>query len=104
MLCFIETSLFTKRVKALMNDDDFREFQEFLCLNPRAGPVIAGSGGIRKIRWQRQNHGKRGGVRIMYYWSGGSGIIRLLFIFAKGEQDNLTHEQLKMLRSLIETW
>ncbi len=49
-MVFIETSVFTRQVKALLNDEEYGEFQEELADNPDAGDVIAGTGGLRKVR------------------------------------------------------
>ena len=54
MLSFIETRLFTRLVATYLNDDEYRALQEELARNPDAGPVVPGSGGVRKIRWAAQ--------------------------------------------------
>ena len=64
---FVETPLFTRLVKKLLNDDEYRELQEVLIYRPDLGDVIQGTGGLRKIRWMRKGRGKRGGVRVIYY-------------------------------------
>ncbi|MFA6599275.1 MAG: type II toxin-antitoxin system RelE/ParE family toxin [Ignavibacteriaceae bacterium] len=98
----IETSVFTKRLKTLLPDEDYRILQNELILNPGKGKIIGGSGGLRKIRWSIPGKGKSGGVRIIYYWAGTKDIILMLLIYSKNEQDNLTDEQLKILKSLVE--
>jgi hypothetical protein len=57
---------------------------------------------LRKLRWGAQGKGKRGGVRLIYYWAVQSEQILMLLMYAKNEQDNLTAEQLKVLRRIIE--
>ncbi len=69
---------------------------------PDFGPVIPGSGGLRKIRWSLAGRGKRGGVRTIYYWAVNADQILMLFVYAKNEQDDLTAEQLKVLRKIVE--
>jgi hypothetical protein len=66
------------------------------------GVIIQGSGGLRKIRWAISGRGKRGGVRTIYYWAVKKDQILLLLMYAKNEQDNLTQDQLKVLRGIIE--
>ncbi len=66
-MTFKETSVFTRQVRKLIPDDEYREFQQELIFNPVAGAVIKGSGGLRKIRWRSASKGKRGGIRIIYY-------------------------------------
>jgi mRNA-degrading endonuclease RelE of RelBE toxin-antitoxin system len=61
-----------------------------------------GSGGLRKIRWAESGKGKSGGVRIIYYWLKSKKIILMLLIYSKNERDDLTNEQLKILKSLVQ--
>ena len=71
-------------------------------MRPDAGDLIPGGGGLRKIRWSAQGRGKRGGVRVIYYWAVRQEQILMLLIYAKNERDDLTVEQLKVLRRIIE--
>lgn len=98
----IETSFFTKKLKLLLSDEEYREFQNDLILNPTKGPVIKGSGGLRKIRWKSSGRGKSSGVRIIYYYVKKNEIILLLLIYGKNEQEELSAAQLKELKSLVE--
>lgn len=101
-MVIIKTSIFTRQVLALLSDDEYRQLQMTLALHPDKGTVIPGSGGLRKTRWSITGRGKRGGVRIIYYWAVVQDKILMLFMYAKNEQDNLTPEQLKVLRKLVE--
>jgi len=65
---FVETPIFTRRVQEYMDDEESGEMQAFLTLRPDAGNVIKGSGGMRKLRWAGSGRGKRGGLRVIYYW------------------------------------
>jgi hypothetical protein len=76
--------------------------QTILVIRPDAGDLIPGSGGLRKLRWGLQSHGKRGGVRVIYYWAVRQDCILMLLLCAKNEKDNLSAEQLKVLRKMIE--
>jgi hypothetical protein len=98
----VETSIFTRQVQTLLSDDDYRQLQTALALHPDLGAVIPGSGGLRKTRWATHGHGKRGGVRVIYYWMVARDKILMLFLYAKNEQDDLTPEQLKVLRKIVE--
>ncbi len=98
----IETSFFTKRISSLLSDEEYRNLQNELILNPEKGKVIRGSGGLRKIRWGISGRGKSGGVRIIYYWILKKDTILMLLVYPKNEQDNLTSSQLKILKSLVE--
>jgi hypothetical protein len=61
-----------------------------------------GGGGLGKIRWGAQGRGKRGGVRVIYFWAVQQDRILMLLMYVKNEQDSLTANQLKVLRGIIE--
>ena len=98
----IETTIFTKRIRSLLTEEEYRNLQNELILNPEKGKVIRGSGGLRKIRWGISGKGKSGGVRIIYYWIIKKKTILMLLVYPKNEQDDLTSSQLKILKSLVE--
>jgi len=99
---FVETQIFTKDIVELLPDEDYRMLQLALALRPEAGAVIRGSGGIRKLRWSVPGRGKRGGVRIMYYWAKAEDVVYMLLAYVKNRQENLTPQQLKVLRALVQ--
>ena len=99
----VETPIFTKRVKEILSEEEYRLFQIKLIDDPEAGRIIQSSGGIRKIRWSGSGRGKRGGSRILYYWYNRRGVILMLFIFKKNEKDDLTKAQLEDLKKIVET-
>lgn len=101
-MIIIETSIFSRQVQALLSDEEYRQLQLALILQPDMGAVIPGSGGLRKARWSLAGRGKRSGVRTIYYWAVLDNQILMLLMYAKNEQDNLTREQLKVLRRIIE--
>ena len=103
-MIFIETPIFTADLNELLSDDEYAAFQQYLADNPRLGDVIQDTGGLRKIRWAANEKGKRGGVRVIYYYLTVDAQIRLLLIYKKGIQDNLTEKQKKILRKLNEGW
>ena len=98
----IETTIFTKKIKTLLSDEEYRNLQNELILNPEKGKVIRSSGGLRKLRWGLSGRGKSGGVRVIYYWIQQKEIILMLLVYPKNEQDNLTSSQLKVLKALVE--
>ena len=77
-MIIVETTVFTKLIGQLMDDDRYRELQALLIENPEIGDLIQGSGGLRKIRWKLTGRGKRGGVRVIYYWAVSVDQIRML--------------------------
>lgn len=99
---FLETSLFTKQLKTLFNDDEYQKIQKYLIKTPDAGDLIRGSGGIRKLRWSLGTHGKSGGVRIIYYWEVADELFFMLLMYPKNKAQNLTQAQLKYLREIVE--
>lgn len=104
IMIFIETDFFTEDVQKLLNDDEYGRLQIFLTLNPLNGDVIPETGGLRKIRWVAEGTGKRGGVRVIYYYRASESEIRLLLIYKKGINDDLTAQEKAMLRMLNARW
>lgn len=103
-MVIIETSIFTRLIRELMNDDEYRDLQVALVDRPDSGDLITGGGGLRKIRWKLEGQGKRGGVRVIYYWVVSDEQIRLLYVYPKNKQENLTADQLAALRKIVERW
>ena len=97
----IETPIFTKKITSILSDDEYSNMQWLLAINPEAGPVIPGGGGIRKLRWRASGKGKRGGIRVIYYVYARDQKIYLLYPYKKSEQEDLTHKQLRMLREYV---
>ncbi len=97
-----ETSVFTRRLHKLLDDESYRLLQLKLLLQPEAGVVIRGTRGLRKVRWQPSGRGKRGGVRIVYYWAAPQQVLLMLYVFGKNEKDDLTSTQRSVLRQLVE--
>ncbi len=86
-----------------MGDSEYGRLQAALVLQPDIGDLIPGTGGLRKVRWSEQSRsrGKRGGVRVIYYWFRPDSVIYLLLAYSKTERDDLTAEQKRVLRKLI---
>ena len=101
-LIFKETSFFTRHASELLPDEELNALQWALMANPESGDLIRGSGGLRKLRWAGSGRGKRGGLRVIYYWHISGSVILLLLAYPKNTQENLTPAQLKALKSIIE--
>ncbi len=99
---FIETPLFSRIVRDYFSDDEYTALQLSLVMNPEAGSIIRGGGGIRKLRWGAAGRGKRGGYRVIYYWKNKVGEIWLLTMYAKNEKENISHEMLRKFREEID--
>ena len=101
MAVFVETSVFTRKVRELFPEEEYRLLQVALLRKPDIGTVIPGSGGIRKLRWGAPGRGKRGGARIIYYRHVPGDIFFMLLAYPKNERDDITVDQVKELRRLV---
>lgn len=101
---FIEVPLFTKRWKEIgLDDKELRNLQLLLLMDPQAGPVMEGTGGIRKVRFPLLNRGKSGSVRVCYTDFEEYEVIYLITAFEKKQQENLTAEEKSILKKLVKT-
>ena len=98
---FVETLVFTRAIQDHLSDEEYRGLQLALLLRPEQGSVIQGTGGLRKVRWKARGRGKRGGVRVIYYWIAAEETIYMLFLYEKSGQSDLTPAQAKVLRQLV---
>jgi len=99
---FFETSIFTKLIEKLISDKEYHLLQLQLSVRPESGDVIKGSGGIRKLRWAGSGRGKRGGIRVIYYYFTEDDQIYMLYAYTKSKKDDLTADQVKQLKQLVE--
>jgi hypothetical protein len=98
---FIETSVFTRQIKNLLSEDSYIKLQQWIVDSPQRGNMIRGGGGCRKIRWMTPGQGKRGGIRVIYYWQKQTSQIFMLLAYPKNEATNLSQEQIALLGELI---
>jgi hypothetical protein len=100
---FIELPPFERHRKNYLTDERFRSFQQMLMENPEAGDVIEGTGGLRKVRFadEKRGKGKRGGLRVIYYWWLSGKQFWLYTVYNKDEMDDLTATQRKILKELL---
>lgn len=98
---FIETTVFTRTILALLSDDEYRLLQTELMENPERGDLIRQGGGIRKVRFAAQGKGKSGGIRVIYYWMKDDGQIYMLLAYPKSKKDTLTDQETAILRDLV---
>jgi mRNA-degrading endonuclease RelE of RelBE toxin-antitoxin system len=98
---FIETPIFTQELKGLLSDEEYRSIQLALLFRPEQGALIPRSGGLRKMRWRSSGKGKRGGVRLVYYWDKPNKTLYMLFVYPKSEMEDLTANQLRILSKLV---
>jgi mRNA-degrading endonuclease RelE of RelBE toxin-antitoxin system len=100
-MVFIETSVFTRQIEQLISDENYMEMQRFLAKLPTAGDLIRGSNGCRKLRWKVSGRGKRGGIRLIYYWITADDQILMLTAYCKTTTADLTPAQIKALGQLV---
>lgn len=93
--------MFTAVLRRHLDDERYRQLQIALMLRPEQGPVIKRSGGLRKVRWAAAGGGKRGGLRIIYYWVPGEQVFYMLYAYTKAEQGDLTPAQTRQLGRVV---
>jgi hypothetical protein len=100
---FKEMPSFERVRDGYLEDDDFRDLQNILLNNPEAGVVIEGTGGLRKLRYpdRRRGKGRRGGMRVIYYWWLSGSQFWLFTVFDKDEAADLTAQEKKVLKQLL---
>jgi mRNA-degrading endonuclease RelE of RelBE toxin-antitoxin system len=98
---FVETSVFTRRVTDFLPDDEYRSLQEALLRRPAQGSLIEGTGGLRKLRWGDEGRGKRGALRIIYFWHVERELFLMLYLYRKNEQKDLKAEQKRTLAKIV---
>ena len=101
VLTIAETPTFTRQIRRLMEDEEYRLLQVALASKPDLGQLMPGAGGLRKMRWGLRGTGKRGGARIIYYWAVENDLILMLLAYAKGQQKDLKPDQLRILARLV---
>jgi mRNA-degrading endonuclease RelE of RelBE toxin-antitoxin system len=99
---FVETKLFTRLIDEYLSDDEFAALQLSLAVNPEAGDVIKGTGGIRKLRWAGSGRGKRGGLRVIYYLRLQNGQIWLITVYAKNVRDDIPAGVLRKIKEELD--
>ena len=100
---FVELPAFARYRSDYLSDEGFGQLQQALMSNPEAGEVIKDSGGLRKVRFadQRRGKGKRGGLRVIYYWWSAGRQFWLYTLYGKDEMDDLTPKQRKALKEML---
>ena len=98
---FVETPVFTTAILRYLDDEQYRQLQIALMLRPEQGPVIKGSGGLRKVRWATTGGGKRGGIRIIYCWAPGDSAFYMVYAYTKSAQGDLTPAQTRQLSRVV---
>lgn len=98
----VELPEFIRRAEKLLRDAEQKDLIQYLAANPKAGVLVQGTGGIRKLRWKREGSGKSGGVRVIYYFHSEQYPLFLLTLFGKSEKANISKAERNMLAKLTE--
>lgn len=100
---FIELPPFERYRTSYLDDEAFRALQQELLTNPQIGDTIKGTGGLRKMRFADKDRGKgkRGGIRVIYYWWLGGSQFWLFTLYNKDEANDLTEDQCKLLSVML---
>lgn len=101
---FFETTTFSRLRPGYLDDDGYRALQIHILASPESGDLMPGTGGFRKLRWhdERRGKGKRGGLRVIYYWLINDRRIWMFSIYDKDEVSNLTADQQRQLKAAID--
>lgn len=91
----IETPTFQRQAQAVWSTQEREAFIDFIAENPDVGDVIPGADGARKVRWQRQGTGKRGGARVIYFHLVDDELVLLVMVYAKAERTNVKAKDIK---------
>ena len=95
-----ETPTFSRQASRLFSEEERSELIDFLAENPLAGNRIPGTGGVRKLRFAASGRGKRGGVRVIYYFLDYAAPIYALLAYAKVAKTDLTHKEKQAVSAL----
>jgi len=77
----VEQPLFTRAITELIDDNDYRLFQNEISQAPDRWPIGQATGGLRKARMRLAGRGKRGGARVLYlYFSRQKSLFFIWFI------------------------
>lgn len=100
---FVELPAFTRHRARYLDDEGLRSLQEAMMRDPQAGDVIEGAGGLRKLRHgdPRRGKGKRGGLRVIYYWWDGGAQFWLFTLFDKDEAADLSADERLALKGML---
>jgi hypothetical protein len=99
----LATPKYERQVSRLLTEFERASMENAIASAPAAHPVVPGTGGVRKARWGRQGKGKRGGVRVIYYYWVSATAVYLLWAYSKKEQSDITAAECTAARKFVET-
>ena len=96
------TSRYEREAKRLLAGVEIETMEASIAADPEAHPIVPGTGGVRKARWSREGRGKRGGVRVIYYYWASDNEVYMLYLYAKNEQADMDAAGRKEARRFVE--
>ena len=96
----VETRTFLKQAEKIWNDEERMALIDHVARNPKAGVVVPGTGGVRKMRWGRAEGGKRGGARLVYFYHHVNAPLYLLLAYAKGKAEDMTADEKRAAKAI----
>ena len=102
LITVAELATYQRRADKLLGHGEQQDIVTYVAAFPKAGDLIQGTGGVRKLRWRRGGKGKSGGVRVIYYFHSENMPLYLLTVFAKNERADLSQEERNELVKLVD--
>lgn len=108
LITIAELPNFVRLADKLLGHQECQDLISYLANHPKSGDLIEGTGGVRKLRWGRGSRGKRGGVRLIYYFYSSDMPLYLITLYAKNTRSNLSnsqrHELFELTSELVKVW
>ena len=102
LITVAEMPEYIRRATKLLSQSERNDVIDYVAATPKAGDLIQGTGGVRKLRWARSGRGKSGGVRVIYYFHSEALPLYLLTVFGKGEKADLSQTERNELAKLVQ--
>jgi mRNA-degrading endonuclease RelE of RelBE toxin-antitoxin system len=103
-MVFVESPPFSAQVGYYLTEIERSAMEVWLMFQPDSGVLIPGAGGLRKLRWRSGGKGKRGGVRVLYYWAQTRSCIYLAAIYSKASVSDVPRPVLRQIRQNVQEW
>ena len=101
LITVAELGEYQRRAEKLLVESERHDIVNYVAAFPKAGDLIKGTCGVRKLRWRREGKGKSGGVRVIYYFHSEAMPLYLLTVFGKNEKANLSKAERNDLAKLV---
>jgi hypothetical protein len=97
----VETATFASTARAEgLTAEEVREIIDIVSADPKAGELIVGSGGCRKLRVAARGKGKSGGFRVVTYYAGRRLPVGLIAVLAKGSRETFSDREVQAMKAL----